>query len=48
LRANNLIAVEEIMPISSRLVANQASLKLKRSRIQPIINAFAEAVGEEK
>ncbi|HQR51235.1 MAG TPA: ATP phosphoribosyltransferase [Methylophilaceae bacterium] len=46
LRANNLTAVEEIMPISSRLVVNQASLKLKRSQIQPIIDAFSQAVGE--
>lgn len=44
LRANHLIAVEEIMPISSRLVINQASLKLKRAQIQPIIDAFAGAV----
>ena len=44
LRANHLVAVEEIMPISSRLVINQASLKLKRSRIQPIVDAFAGAV----
>jgi ATP phosphoribosyltransferase len=32
------------MPISSRLVINQASLKLKRTQIQPIIDAFAGAV----
>jgi ATP phosphoribosyltransferase len=44
LRANNLTAVEEIMPISSRLVVNQASLKLKRIQIQPIIDAFSQAV----
>jgi ATP phosphoribosyltransferase len=44
LRANHLVAVEEIMAISSRLVINQASLKLKRSQIQPIIDAFAGAV----
>jgi ATP phosphoribosyltransferase len=44
LRANNLVAVEEIMPISSRLVVNQASFKLKRGQIQPIIEAFSQAV----
>jgi ATP phosphoribosyltransferase len=48
LRANNLKAVEEIMPISSRLVVNQASLKLKRSQIQPIIDTFAAVVAEKK
>ena len=31
LKANNLVAVEEIMQISSRLVVNQAALKLKRA-----------------
>lgn len=44
LKANNLKAVEEIMPISSRLVVNQASLKLKRAILQPMIDAFAQAV----
>lgn len=44
LRANNLKAVEEIAPISSRLVVNQASLKLKRAILQPVIDAFAQAV----
>lgn len=48
LRANNLVAVEEIMPISSRLVVNQASLKLKRERIQPIIDSFAAVVASKK
>jgi len=44
LKANNLIAVEEVAPISSRLVVNQASLKLKRAIIQPMLDAFAGAV----
>jgi ATP phosphoribosyltransferase len=44
LRANHLVAVEEIIAISSRLVINQASLKLKRGQIQPIVDAFAGAV----
>ncbi|HQU62151.1 MAG: ATP phosphoribosyltransferase [Nitrosomonas sp.] len=44
LKANHLRAVEEIMPISSRLIVNQAALKLKRNAIQPILNAFAQAV----
>ncbi|MCB1937485.1 MAG: ATP phosphoribosyltransferase [Nitrosomonas sp.] len=44
LKANNLHAVEEIMPISSRLIVNQAALKLKRKTIQPILDAFAKAV----
>jgi ATP phosphoribosyltransferase len=44
LKANNLKAVEEIMPISSRLIINQAALKLKRETIQPILKAFSKAV----
>ena len=44
LRANSLVAVEEIMPISSRLIVNQAALKLKRERLQPLIEAFESAV----
>ena len=44
LKANNLKAVEEIAQISSRLVVNQAALKLKRDAIQPMLDAFAEAV----
>ncbi len=44
LKANNLIAVEEIMPISSRLIVNRAALKLKHNEIQPLIDAFAAAV----
>ncbi|MBX9812695.1 MAG: ATP phosphoribosyltransferase [Burkholderiales bacterium] len=44
LRANNLKAVEEIAPISARLIVNQAALKLKRGAIQPLLDAFARAV----
>ncbi len=43
LRANQLVAVEEIAPISARLVVNQAALKLKRRALQPVIDAFAVA-----
>ena len=43
LRANNLVEVEEIMDISSSLVVNQAALKLKRERLQPILQAFERA-----
>ena len=44
LKANNLKAVEEIMPISSRLIINQAALKLKRQAIQPMLEAFSAAI----
>ncbi len=44
LKANNLIAVEDIMPISSRLIVNRAALKLKHDALQPLMDAFAQAV----
>ena len=44
LKANNLVEVERIMDISSRLVVNQAALKHKREPIRRIIDAFAAAV----
>ena len=43
LRANNLKAVEEITPVSARLIVNQAALKLRRNAIQPLLDAFARA-----
>src|SRR5215467_875618 len=45
LRANRLHAVEEIRPISARLIVNQAALKLNRDAIQPLLDTFAKAVG---
>ena len=44
LRANHLVEVEQIMAISSRLIVNQAALKLKREAVRGIIDAFAAAV----
>jgi ATP phosphoribosyltransferase len=46
LKANHLIEVEHIMDISSRLVVNQAALKLKTAPLRKIIDAFASAVGQ--
>jgi ATP phosphoribosyltransferase len=43
LRANQLVAVEEIMPVSARLVVNQAALKTRRAELQPVIEAFSKA-----
>lgn len=43
LKANRLVAVEEIMPVSSRLIVNQAALKTRRALLQPLIEAFAKA-----
>jgi len=38
-----LRAVEEIRPISARLIVNQAALKLKRDAIQPLLDQFTKA-----
>jgi len=44
LKANHLVEVERIMDISSRLVVNQAALKLKQAAMRRIIDAFAAAL----
>ena len=44
LKANHLVEVEHIMDISSRLIVNQAALKLKQAPLKHIIDAFAKAV----
>jgi len=44
LKANGLIEVEKIADVSSRLVVNQAALKLKREAIRPVIDALEKAV----
>jgi ATP phosphoribosyltransferase len=47
LRANDLVAVEEIMPITSRLIVNPGALKLKREVIQPLLDAIGAAVAAQ-
>lgn len=43
LKANHLVAVEEIMPVSARLIVNQAALKTKRAQLQGLIGALEKA-----
>ena len=43
LKANRLVAVEEIMPVSARLIVNQAALKTKRTQLQGLIGALEKA-----
>jgi ATP phosphoribosyltransferase len=43
LKANELVAVEEIMRVSARLIVNQAALKTNRAALQPLIEAFSKA-----
>jgi ATP phosphoribosyltransferase len=43
LRANRLRVVEEIRPISARLIVNQAALKMRRDAIQPLLEQLSKA-----
>ena len=43
LKDNGLVAVEEIMPVSARLIVNQAALKTKRAQLQALIGALSKA-----
>ncbi len=47
LKANDLVVVEQIMPISARLIVNPAALKLERAAMQPLLDAIAAAVKEK-
>jgi ATP phosphoribosyltransferase len=46
LKANHLVPVEHIADISSRLIVQEAALKLKRALLEPIIEAISAAVKE--
>lgn len=48
LKANGLEARDLIAPISSRLVASRAALKVKHAQIQPIIEQMAKAIEARK
>lgn len=47
LRANKLVEVEDITPISSRLIVNQAAMKNRGAQLQPLIDAFSRASVDE-
>jgi len=48
LKANQLVEVERIMDISSRLVVNQGALKVKRALLRPLLDAFAQATPQAR
>jgi len=48
LKANDLVEVEEIMQISSRLVVNRAALKVKREPLRALIAALERAVADSE
>lgn len=47
LKANGLIVAEHICDISSRLIVNKASFKLKQQRLAPLIHAIEKAAQEK-
>lgn len=46
LRANGLEPLEHIAHISSRLIVNKASMKMKHAMVKPLIDCMARAVAE--
>lgn len=48
LKANGLEPLEHIADISSRLIVNKASLKVKHHRVQAFIDRIAEAVEKQR
>ncbi|MGE5615753.1 MAG: ATP phosphoribosyltransferase [Bacillota bacterium] len=48
LRANRLVPVEDILAVTSRLIVNPASLKLKRDALAPLIEALAKAASHAR
>ena len=46
LKANGLAPLETMAAISSRLIVNKASMKMKREAIRPVIQKLAEVVGQ--
>lgn len=46
LRENGLVVLEEVCPLSARMVVNQVSMKMEHERITALINALKELVIE--
>lgn len=47
LKANNMVEVETIAEVTSRLIVNRASLKTKHERISKIIDGLEKVIGDE-
>ncbi len=48
LKANGLVPLEHIADISSRLIVNKASMKMKHSAVKSLIDCMAQAVAERQ
>ena len=44
LKENGLVVLEEVVPLSARVVVNQVSMKMKNKRITEIVNALQEEI----
>lgn len=47
LAANGLVEIDQVCAISSRLIANKASMKMKHAHMKAFIDALGDAVGAE-
>lgn len=47
LKANNMVEVETIAEVTSRLIVNRASLKTKHERISKMIDGLEKVIGDE-
>lgn len=47
LKANNMVEVETISEVTTRLIVNRASLKTKHQRISAIIDGLEKVIGDE-
>ena len=47
LKENGLDALEEVCPLSARLIVNKVSMKMERERIMDIVNKFRELTEEK-
>src|SRR6516225_8180386 len=43
LKANDLVVVEDIMPVSARVIVNPGALKLKRDLVKPLLDTLQRA-----
>jgi ATP phosphoribosyltransferase len=48
LKANRLKVLEEVCPISARMIVNQVSMTMKAQRIREVISRVREVVNSEK
>ena len=48
LRENGLEVIEDIIPVSARLIVNVASMKLRKQEIEDLLGRMDQAMGENR